>query len=199
MRDPGDHRKEQGFTLVELLVAMSLLTGVLTLSTTVLVKVLEDTRSVTERAGAVDQARLAVAQMDRQIRSGNVLMAPTDDEMRVFTQSNGEQKCVQWQVVSATDVLRSRSWSPTWQTDGLVTGWSTVARGITNDTSSTSTQKPFALQGAATAYNSRLISIRLFAQVSQKGGRPVEVNTSISGRNTNYGYDANICSPIPPL
>lgn len=174
---------------------MSLLTGVLVLSTTVLTRVLNDTKRVSNRADSVSQLKLGLAQMDRQIRSGNVLMAPTDAEMRVYTQANGLEKCVQWQVYQRT--LRTRSWSATWQTDGIVSGWTTVARGVDNDVTPTSTEKPFSLQGATTAFNSRLISIRLLARASGDTGTRAEVRTSISGRNTNYGYDANICSPIP--
>lgn len=192
----GEHDRQSGFTLVELIVVMAILPGLMLLVYSVLVGVLKDTRSVTERAEAVSQSRLAVAQMERQIRSGNVLFAPSDNSMQIFTQANGMQRCVQWRV-ETDGQLRTRAW----QSDGSgVTAWRTVARNVFNTqarVTAGTAPRPFTLQGGTTAFNSRLISIRLLTQVSSKGGKPVEVNTSVSGRNTQYGNAVSTCTPVP--
>ncbi len=151
--------------------------------------------------------------MDRQARSGNVLYSPSDEPaltagcqavgtnagtcMRIYTQSNGDQRCVQWQVVAtpgdpSTSVLRSRSWAQDWQTSGEMSGWSVIARGLSPSPSAA----PFTLQGADTVYDSRLLDVRLEA-VDRRRGQNNVIASSLSGRNTNYGFDPGVCTPVP--
>lgn len=210
--------KESGFSLIELLVAMSLFGGIMVAILSVLLTVQRDTVRVADRESAVTASRQAVAQIDRQVRSGNVLFAPGNELqglpngtvgctspgdpnlgncMRIYTQSNGAERCVQWQVVPdpaapGTSKLQTRSWSPTWSTDGIKSGWSVVSRGL----SPAAAVKPFALQGGSTAYNSRLLDIRIQVLVP-KTTKTQDVETSLHGRNTFYGYDPNTCNPVP--
>jgi hypothetical protein len=119
--------------------------------------------------------------------------------MRVYTQANGLERCVQWQVLDddaepGTQLLRSRSWSPDWQTDSNYTGWTTEARGLMG----TPSTAPFTLQGAVNAYSSRYLVVRFEARDQRRGDDPVVITSSLSGRNTNYGYDGGMCNPAPP-
>lgn len=190
---------ERGLTLIELLVSMALFTGLLTAVYGVLINVQRQSVDVQARENSVGNARLALEQMDRQIRSGNVFFDPNDAtdsdylpmSLRVYTQANGDERCVQWQVLAGT--LRTRAWSTTWQTDGNITPWSNVARGLVN------TSSPFVLQGGSTPYGSRLLDITLLVKDPKSKGQPVEVRTSLSGRNTQYGYDPGTCRPAPPV
>ena len=190
---PND--RDAGLTLVELLITMTIFSVVLAMTYSVLITVQRQTKDQTARADAVGDARLALQQIDRQVRSGNVLYDPTTEplplSMRIYTQANGDQRCVQWQVKDG--VLRSRSWSPTWTTDGLVSSWGVVARNVINTTAT----PPFALQGGATAYGSRLVDVTLQVQSPDSEGKPIDVSSSLSGRNTAYGYDPGVCSPVP--
>lgn len=196
MLEPGQrHRSESGLTLVELLVVVSIFGILLSGVYGVLIIVQRQTADISTRADAVDQARLALDQIDRQVRSGNVLIDPVVDQsawplsMRVYTQANGDQRCVQWQLYQGQ--LRTRSWSSAGLSYSTVSSWAVIARRLVNS----STDVPFALQGATTPYGSRLIDVRLLVGTS---GQPVEVQSSLSGRNTEYGYDPNVCNPIPP-
>ncbi len=186
---------DQGTTLAELLISMMIFSVALAMVYSVLITVQRQTKDSTARADAVGNARLALAQIDRQVRSGNVLYNPASEtlplSMRVYTQANGDQRCVQWQVYNGK--LRSRSWSTTWQTDGLVSAWAVVARDVVNTTAT----PPFALQGGSTAYGSRLVDITLRVKNAESGGKPINVTSSLSGRNTAYGYDPGVCSPVP--
>src|SRR3954452_19586788 len=201
--------RDSGVTLVEMLMVMVLFTFILSLVVGALVSVMRDSKRIQDRTDAIDQSRLAIAQIDRQVRSGNVLYNPAADpdataaamnipasktwQMRIYTQANGLERCVQWQVIGG--VLRTRSWTPTWQTDGVVSAWKTVARGIANTTA----QSPFGLRsnGTSGAYGARLLDIALYTQTSSKGGTPVLVQDSLAGRNTVYGFDAGTCAPVP--
>jgi hypothetical protein len=161
----------------------------------VLINVQRQSRDVAGREETVGNARLATEQMDRQIRSGNVLYDPAAEtlplSMRVYTQANGDQRCVQWQVYNGA--LRTRSWSTTWLTDGNVTSWGTIARNLRNTTAT----PPFSLQGGATAFGSRLVDIDLLVKDPTSSGNVLQVKTSLSGRNTQYGYDPGVCNPMP--
>lgn len=187
--------RDAGTTLVEILISMTIFAVALAIVYSVLITVQQQTKDQTSRADAVGNARLALQQIDRQVRSGNVLYNPATEtlplSMRIYTQANGEQRCVQWQVYNG--VLRSRSWSPTWLTDGQVSDWTVVARDVVNTTVS----PPFALQGGSTAYGSRLADVTLLVKSPTARGKPINVTSSLSGRNTAYGYDPGVCNPSP--
>jgi hypothetical protein len=55
---------------------------------------------------------------------------------------------------------------------------------------------PFTLQGGA-AYNARLLDVRLEAYDTRRKAGDV-IQSSLSGRNTTYGYDSAQCTPVPP-
>ena len=61
----------------------------------------------------------------------------------------------------------------------------------------TASSPPFALQGSSTAYGSRLVDITLQVKSPTSQGKPINVTSSMSGRNTAYGYDPGVCSPVP--
>lgn len=202
--------RDSGMTLIELLVSMAIFSALLAFVYGVMITVMQQTRDVEARDNAVFNARIALQQMDRQIRSGNVFYDPnlTSDpdylpnSMRVYTQANGEQKCIQWQVKDG--VLRSRSWSTTWQTDGSLTPWSTVARGLVSEAT-----PPFTLSGGATTpvavapassspFGPRLLNIRLVVEDPRRPTGKQVLESSLSGRNTQYGFDSGVCRPAPP-
>ena len=210
----NERRGDDGFTLTEMLVAMMVFAVAIALVTTAMVKVQKYTANVQGSADANFQLRQAVAVIDRQVRSGNVLYSPANETspstctasgtsagtcMRVYTQANGAQRCVQWQVVAdpaspGTQKLRSRSWSPDWQTDNSFTGWHTDARNLVG----TPSQAPFTLQGAVNAYSQRYLVVRFEAKDPRRGNAPAVITDSLAGRNTNYGYDSGLCNPAPP-
>src|SRR4051812_18028874 len=147
-------KDDAGVTLIELLVSMIVFSVVIAAAYTALFMVQTQTKDTMGRADAVQQAKLAVAQMDRQVRSGNVLYDPANESslgfpmsMRIYTQANGDQKCVQWQITGSS--LKMRSWSPQWQTDHDVTAWVTAARDLANQTG-VAGDVPFSLSGTAT-------------------------------------------------
>jgi prepilin-type N-terminal cleavage/methylation domain-containing protein len=209
-----DRHDDGGFTLTETLVAMMVFAIAITMVYTVLIKVQKYTVNVQGSADANFELRQAVAVIDRQVRSGNVLYSPANETqpssctavgtsagtcMRVYTQANGSQRCVQWQVIAdpakpTTQMLRSRSWSPDWQTDNSFTTWQTNARNLIASPS----QAPFTLQGAVNAYSQRYLVVRFEAKDPRRGNVPAVLTDSLAGRNTNYGYDSGLCSPAPP-
>lgn len=212
----GD-RATAGTTLVELLVAMAVFGIAMVMITTSAIAVQRVTKDSEAAADAVFQTRQALATIDKQVRSGNVLFSPSEEGsyvascqnlgdnqgscMRIFTQANGAQKCVQWQVVSdgaGAYQLEMRSWAPSWTLSGEVTGWSIIARGLA---APSSTNIPFTLDtgdasGPEGRYGQRLLRIHMVA-VNAASGRDVALDASLSGRNTTYGYSQSECVPVP--
>lgn len=213
-RRGADNSSDGGFTLIEMLISMMVFSIAIAMVYTAIIKVQHYTTDVQGSADANSELRQALAVIDKQVRSGNVLYSPANEVspssctasgtdagtcMRVYTQTNGLQRCVQWQVINdpahpGTQMLRSRSWSTTWQTDSSYTTWRTDARGLVP----TPSQAPFTLAGAVNTYSSRFLVVRFEAKDPRRGNTPSVITTSLAGRNTNYGYDGGLCNPAPP-
>lgn len=189
---PGEasrRRSEDGFTLVETLVAISVFAIAIVIALSSLSSVQTSVTRADNRSQTNDQARLAVEQIDRQIRSGNLLYDPEDSgfSLRVYTQANGTQRCVQWRILNGR--LETRSWPETYPLSGTVSAWRTVADGIVNKPSEPAFNLP-------SAFDRRLIEIDLRVNRNPKSGSTVRVTSSVAGRNTQYQYSANVC-PVP--
>ena len=72
-------RDQRGMTLVELCVAMAILSIVILVLTTTLSSIQRAVVEEDVRARLNDQARLAVQTIDRLVRSGNILYDPVDE------------------------------------------------------------------------------------------------------------------------
>lgn len=195
-------REESGFTLVELLVSMIILGIIFGLTFTILTSTISGTKTGQARSNAIDEARLGVEQLERQIRSGNVLYAPTYDStkkawlLQVYTQVNGPQRCVQWKVDTVGDQLLFRSWSPSWATDGDVTNWKVVARYVVNNPANPG-DTPFTRSTSTSPYGTRLLDVHLLVQAAG-APTPTVIDTSITGRNTTFGYNQAVCTSSIP-
>lgn len=207
-------RGDEGYTLIETLVAMVVLGVVVAIAVQATVGLLDSMRATQEATAAGAQVRMALNSLEHQVRSGNVLFTPvaeaTSDPgcqafgaaagtcMRVYTQAGGVPRCAQWQVVPDTaapgsSLLRTRSFSPAWQTDRDVDEWRVAARGLVPPTAAA---PPFQLQGASTAYSSRLLDVTVLAWGQDRRGT-VRLTSSLSGRNTTYGTTTSMCDPGP--
>jgi len=202
---------DRGFTLTELLVAMIVFSIAMVMIFSAVIAVMHVTDQASASADAAFEARQALATIDKQVRSGNVLFSPADEVtylatcqvmgtnqgscMRIYTQANGQQKCVQWQVVpdgAGLYDLQVRSWQPTWQSTGGVSGWSVAARSLSM------TSAPFTLDvGPGGVYGERLLRVHIVAH-SNVTGKDLAIDASISGRNTTYGDTGSECLPVPP-
>lgn len=218
----GDDR---GVTLTELLVSMTVFSMAVALAFSAVITVVRHGSDARRSAEAQAELRVALAQIDRQVRSGNVLFSPAEEPtwvgdceavgafagtcMRIFTQSNGDHQCVQWQLVAdpesttspPTYLLRTRSWSTDWASGGSYGAWGVVARGLNYEAGVT--EPPFTLSAALdvgtpiTAYGERMLVIHL-ESLDTRRNEPIEIDSSITGRNTSYGYNAGQCEPVPP-
>jgi type II secretory pathway pseudopilin PulG len=190
-------------TLVELLVTTSLLGVVSVIFLSIMASVQSGVQMETDRSNDNDQARLAVQQLDREVRSGNVLYDPGAEpapftpyySLRVYTQSNANirtpgNRCVQWRIQEGE--LQRRDW------DGLnpaatVSGWRVVAENLVN----VDLGIPAFVLDSDPLKGSRIVNVTIVTQTDPDSGNPVRISASLTGRNTSYGYPVNVCGTIP--
>jgi hypothetical protein len=96
-------------------------------------------------------------------------------------------------------VLQKRAWSITWQVDGIVSAWRSIADHIVNQpTPPTPPTTPLFKIDPDPAKGGRTIIVTLQENQNPLSGRTVVIQEAVTGRNTEYGYPNNVCSTIPP-
>ena len=197
---------QRGVSLPEMVVTMALLGVVLAMFFSVLTSMQTAAAREEGRVRRNDEAKLALAQLDREIRSGNVLYDPSTESnvagdivpsmsLRVYTQADAPSRgyqCAQWRVTNST--LQARWWSKD-DPAGTVTEWWTVARDVVNRTVSPAVPA-FELDGTS-AYGDRIMKIRIVIDNADDHANPMEVAMSITGRNTQYGFPNDVCAVVP--
>lgn len=194
MNSVGVHRlialnDEQGVTLVEVAITTILLAAVLAMVFPMVGSGFKVVGGLEDRADSNDQAHLALAQIERDVRSGNVIEQPgpvgglAGMEVRIYTQTSGVPfKCVQYQVASGRLERRTRDPGPenagTWPTT-----WRVVAAGLTN-----SAQAPAVSAFVRSGPHNETLSIDLVVNRSSAAGAGVRLRSSVTGRNSVY-YD----------
>lgn len=206
---------DRGITLVELLVSMMVLGVAMVIFGTTLMTVQTGVVKQDQLAQTNDQARLALEQLDREMRSGNVLYDPasegsstpgadtTDNSyyVRIYTQTNAGTRgysCVQWRINTSKE-LQTRWWPP--ENPTAVTAWRTVAEGVVNRAFGVPAFQLDSdpLKGGAVAGQSRVLNVTLRVSVDPDSTpiKATELQASFTGRNTSYGYPVSVCSPVP--
>ena len=213
-QDATRDRRDSGYSLVEMIVAMSIFTGLLVVVFTVLVQVTRQTSDNMARTRQVEQLRVGLMQIDRQVRSGNVISDPALEtvagsgvepgySLRVYTQADGVFQCAQWRVVfdgSTQGRLEYRSWDPAWQSTGLVEPWRVVARDLVDQRASDpAAAAPFSNQVAGGGSEAQAVRVTLWLKDAKSDARSkaATVSSVLTGRNTVFGYPADECSTIP--
>jgi prepilin-type N-terminal cleavage/methylation domain-containing protein len=198
-------RDERGMTLVELLVAMAILSIVMLVFTTTLVSVQRTVVEEDVRSRLNDQARLALQSIDRLVRSGNILYDPVDESgndpynvaatgylFRIYTQAEQSAtqpaRCALWLVNDDRELLY-RTWPI--QEPENATEWQVVADSVVNRDLD---EPAFALDAAG-----RTIAVRFFVNpdLDDRPQATQVFEASLTGRNTSFGYPIQLCSELP--
>jgi len=217
-------RDDQGFSLVELLVSMTIFSVLMALIFSLFITMLNQSSDNLARTRSVEQARLGISQIDRQVRSGNVILDPANDglteagvppyySLRVYTQENGDDKCAQWRVIFDTPSdkfgrLEFREWDA--GEPSTSTNWSSVATNVEAPSGSfvasdAQTWPPFWVDNTTAtgttdtkAQNIR-ITLRMGDPESDPDAKPASVTSVVTGRNTVFGFSPDNCTAIPSV
>ena len=192
-------------TLVEMVVAMAILAIAMVVFLSTLTSIQRASVNVDSRSRNIDQVRLAMQAIDRQVRSGNLLYnpntaygtppLPADYTLLIYTQANlptvGD-KCVLWSI-NSSDQLVMRQWPPL---DPLsATDWRVVAEDVINRVGATPTTA-FSLDSTG-----RTITVTFLVNTDSTGSSNAtqRLKSAVTGRNTSFGYPVNVCEdpPVP--
>lgn len=217
---------DEGFTLVELLVAMTIFSVLMAIVTGVMIMLLNLTKETIARSEAIEEARIGVSQIDRQVRSGNVILDPANESvstsgvgpyysMRIYTQEDGTPKCAQWRVIDQDGDgygnLEYRTWNPAYPVVVDVSPWGVVAHNLVQMNAAPitaadikpadpSTWPPFWVDESATG-NTEAQFVRITLRLKDPGTaadtKATAVTTVVTGRNTVFGYPTNSCAATP--
>jgi prepilin-type N-terminal cleavage/methylation domain-containing protein len=196
---------ETGMTLVELVVAMSILSIVMLVMTTTLSSIQRAVVEEDVRIRLNDQARLAMQSIDRLVRSGNILYDPVDESgndpydatatgylFRVYTQaqqsSGQDARCALW-LVNEDQQLLYRTW-PILAPDEA-SDWTVVVDGIVNRDLG---DPPFTLDSAGRTI---AVEFQVNPDLAHRPQATQLVEASLTGRNTSFGYPVQLCSELP--
>ena len=126
------HRRQAGMSLIELLVAISLMTAIVAVFGPVMTAAMNSGRRVEAQSGNLDELRVAMASIGRDLRSADCIYVPTipvgsdnaySDWLTFDTQSNNTFTYVEYHVTTGGQLTRELNG------DGNV---KTVATGLLN-------------------------------------------------------------------
>ncbi|MFN2545474.1 MAG: type II secretion system protein J [Actinomycetota bacterium] len=200
-------KDEAGMTLPELLISMVVASLILTAFLTIMVGVQKDIIHQQNRTQTNDEARQAIEQIDRELRSGTVLYDPINERnasnvlisyygLRFETQANaptrGGRTCVQYRIEN--NRLLRRSW-PTGN-EVAATGWWVVAEGLQNVTQSVHAFEftTDTSQGYNSPLGPRVVNIVLLVNAKTTDSATSRITSSIAIRNQSVG---DPCTPVP--
>jgi len=195
---------DDGFTLVEMMIAMLIATiviGLVTLSLPLSLKLGDNTAAM---AHANDKADIALATIGHQVVSANIIFNPATEgtkagtrispgfSLRLLTDSKGQTVCVQWRLTAGS--LEVRSW-PNGASNA--TEWSTIATKVDN----TTTKPPFVL-ASTSHYGNRLLEVDLYLQSNiTKPPASTRVRSSFAASDAEFfsPNDTQFCTPVPAV
>ena len=195
-------RDQAGFTLVEVLVTGALLAVITTMYLASVWSIQKGLTRSELRSRGSDAARAAIQQIDREVRSGNLIYDPATETpsgnefyvLRVQTQANGSTRtppiqCVRWRVLGSK--LERQSYQVVGGVPQVISSWRTIADGIVNRDISP------AVPAFAMASEGRTVNVVLLANanLASANSQTIRLETTVAIRNTVPASDP--CTPTP--
>lgn len=169
-RRPDPSREDGGYTLVEMLVAMTLMATLIAIFMAGIVQMTKATVRVENVSDSTDEARRAFSRMDLQLPYASAVNRPVrvgDDwylEFRTTPTETTTGLCAQWRLVNSSHLLQYRTWSDV--ANPTVPDWITIASQVRNNPS---TQVPFLYYPAGGSWARQRIFLYLYVTNGQPG------------------------------
>lgn len=180
---------------------LALLGLVLVIFSSVLLAMFGRVHTAGRRSESNDAVRLAIQELDRQVRSGNVihdpaLELPAGMSLRIYTQTNAPtssvaNRCVQWRVLDRR--LQTRWWPD--DSPASASGWRTVADHLYNEVRDMT--PAFTFDDAQPGFGHRIVEVTFLVNRDETEGSDVAVRASLTGRNVQFGHPLTLCDTLP--
>lgn len=176
-------RDDAGFTLVEMIVSMSVFMVFLAIVMSAIAMLHGSLTTTTNRADATTRARAAIALLDRQLRYATAVNTPVTSSNDVYLEfqgltTAGAARCYQWRVQTSTKRLQERDWTPGSPSSAV---WRSVSTGIANTTA----QAPFTFSAATATAQYQSVLVDLYVTVGTVRAQTVRVVSTLQARNTS--------------
>jgi prepilin-type N-terminal cleavage/methylation domain-containing protein len=188
-----------GLTLVELLVAMVILSIFFGVFGAVATRLFDSTMNQQARSANLDSNRMVVLKLDRQVRYANAVNTPVTHNASQYVEwrsgSSGQQQtCVQWRVTTAGLVQR-RSWLPPLTAISpapVPTAWQMVATGVVT----AGTGPVFSLTSPVSTVASLRKQQLTMSFSTRSGVRPVTTPTKVAFTALNTRSSSPPATPV---
>lgn len=194
-RELRRRRPDAGFTLVELLVAMSILVIFFAIFGSVALAMFDSTGNQQARSVNTDVSRNVAEVLDRQVRYANAINAPGNLAGSQYVEwragSTGQpQTCYQWRV-TPEELMQYRSWRPLLTGTTTATEWTTVGSGVINDPAS----PVFSITApvATTGLNRQQLTV---SYSTHRGNPPVSTATRLALTAVNTRTSSAPATPV---
>jgi type II secretory pathway pseudopilin PulG len=195
-------QSDRGFTMLEMVVGMTLMMIFLSIFTTAIISMFDSTNKSQAVNNGSAQLNIAFGRLDRTIRYASFVSQQSvggDGNWYVTfqTTNTGTPVCTQLRIDKTAQRLQQRTWNvsgtaPNTTASGL-TGWTQLASGITNGGAAVgSPDQPFTLTPAGSAVTSESLNLHLLAL----DGSGRTATTSLS-TVTFVAINTNLKTPDP--
>lgn len=185
------------------MIAFALMTGLLGVVGMFLVSAQRTVNREEQLGAANDQARLAMEQLDREVRSADFILTLDDSSLLVASQSNAPAqgtRCIQWTIDERE--LRRRTWPPA--SPANATAWRTIAEHLVNEDLGEATFELPDTEANRVSTGGRSVEATFLVNTDLDGhpDATIGIEQSLTGRNIAAGSPAagSVWPPTtPPL
>jgi len=165
---------DDGVTLVELVVAMTIMSIFMSIFTAVAVQMFKFESDTESATSAKTQIHLAFLRLDREIRYASGISTPTSTFVEYVRTDTQTPQCTELWLDSASKALRTRTWS---QGSTPASNWVTLA----TDASATT---PFTLLPASPPYTTQRLNLTITVGPNGGNGPTRVMNATFTAQNT---------------
>ena len=183
------NRDDRGFTLVEVVVTMTIFSFVMVIFTGGIIQMFNTANKNESVTTAQAQSNLVFIRLDREIRYATGISDPGtlggDPVVEYLTTNSGTATCTQLRLTATGRQLKRRQW-----TQGGTPGtWLPIASGVTGS-------QPFTLYPADPTFNFQRLRLRLTAQSgAAKTATSAETDITFTALNTSLSTSsATVCT-----
>ena len=163
----ADEEREEGMTLIELIVAMGIFTLIIAIFMGGLVIMTKSTVRSQVTSDSGDALRTVLQRFDQQVRYAESINLPGEGpsgaryvEYRTKAVEAGEiPTCTQWRYLPGTGELQTRTWPDT--ASATLPAWRTSVTDVRDETTATLPLYPFEVQLADEVYTRQRLTVTL--------------------------------------